>query len=84
MSDMSLRAEKNLHGDSKAVDQSSVDVEAAVGDSESIRLQEFNVFQRFSEKLDSLGVEERGVQRVLPNQRTQTSKRSIFWLTFLW
>lgn len=83
MSDADSRAEKDIHLDPKAPNVSA-DIEAVAGDSYSIRIQEFNVFQRFSEKLDSLGVEERGLQRVPSDQRTQTSKRSIFWLTFLW
>jgi len=84
MSDTDSKAEKDLYSASKAPNASSTDVEAVSGDSYSIRIQEFNVFQRFSEKLDNLGVEERGLQRVLTDQRTETSKRSIFWLTFLW
>lgn len=85
MSDTDSRGGKDAHLHSKQLHgTSSIDVEAIAGESESIRLKEFNVFQRFSEKLDSLGVEERGLQRVLPDERTETSKRSIFWMTFLW
>lgn len=83
MSDADSGAEKDVHLDSNAPDVSA-HIEAVAGESYPIRNQEFNVFQRFSEKLDSLGVEERGLQRELPEERTDKSKRSIFWLTFLW
>lgn len=86
MSALSSRsqADKDRAIDTKEQYVSTVDVEAIAGDSEAIWLDEYSVFRRISEKLQSLGVEERGLQRVMPAERTEKSTRSILWLTFLW
>lgn len=80
MSDLDSRSEKHVNTHNTPI----VDVESLVGQSEEIRQEEFSAFRRISEKLDSLGVEERGLQRVMPDQRTEHSTLSYIWLTFLW
>ncbi|KAH3674417.1 hypothetical protein WICMUC_003254 [Wickerhamomyces mucosus] len=50
----------------------------AISDSDPEDIKQFNVFRNISKKLDSFGIEQRGIHRIKPYERSKASRLSLF------